>query len=244
MSEGGDGKPSAHARLLEFAAAGLTGRGDAIPEELEDVIREVAKTGAVDSYPWESMRMLLARKAQSVLDDFWRDAPDVELREGDSFELAIVEPITRSLLEPRRAGAPFTAQRICELLSEPRRVYKSTKRFLYALHRSLVVEATEESLLNRSCRAAKTAAAPAKEDVAEAVPAVATVSSTEAAPASEPQAPAAATEPPTAAEPPAAAAEDGGAAAAGEEARGQKRKEPPEADAEAEDGAKKAKTEP
>merc|ERR1719356_222533 len=87
-----------------------------------------------------------------VLADFFRDSPDVEVAEGESFEHAIVEPLTRSLLEPRREGAPFTVQRMCELLAEPRQVYKSTRRYLYALQRSVLITATEEVLAQQQQR--------------------------------------------------------------------------------------------
>mmetsp|Transcript_38173 Transcript_38173/g.105224 ORF Transcript_38173/g.105224 Transcript_38173/m.105224 type:complete len:237 (-) Transcript_38173:185-895(-) len=156
----GDTPRSAHDGLVQFAAAAkaaiaggnagglpeLSAGNVPIPEDLESLICDVAKTGSVNSYPWDALRLLLARKVELVLGEFWRDAPDVEVQEGESFERAAVEPLMRSLLEPRREGPPFTVQRICELLSEPRLVYKSTRRYLYALQRAVLVTATEEVL--------------------------------------------------------------------------------------------------
>jgi len=144
---------NAHLVLLEFAAAAESGAvpsPEPLTEELESIICHVAKTGAASGYPWDALRLLLARKLEHVLCDFWRDAPDVQLLEGQSFEVAAVEPLSRSLLEPRREGAPFTAQRLCELLSEPRLIYKSTRKYLYALQRAILVTVTEEALVQRS----------------------------------------------------------------------------------------------
>lgn len=174
LSGGEGGTPrSAHAVLLEFAAAaqaaassgsaagaenGAVPNGGAIAEagapphcpavteELEAIIRDVAQSGSVNGYAWDSLRWLLARKVEHVLGEFWRDSPDVAVQEGESFERTAVEPLTRSLLEPRREGAPFTAQRLCELLAEPRLLYKSTRKYLYALQRAVLVTMTEEAL--------------------------------------------------------------------------------------------------
>lgn len=156
---------SAHAVLVEFAAAaqaaaqaaasqgagtspeaGAAAHSPAVTEELEGIIRDVAQTGSVNGYPWDSLRWLLARKVEHVLGEFWREVPDVQVQEGESFERMAVEPLTRSLLEPRREGPPFTAQRICELLAEPRLIYKSTRKFLFALQRAILVTMTEEAL--------------------------------------------------------------------------------------------------
>mmetsp|Transcript_52542 Transcript_52542/g.168451 ORF Transcript_52542/g.168451 Transcript_52542/m.168451 type:complete len:194 (+) Transcript_52542:52-633(+) len=158
-SEGGTPR-SAHTVLLEFAAAAKAGAlpsPDQITEDLESIIREVAQTGVVNGYSWDALRLLLARKLEHVLNDFWREVPDVQVQEGETFERAAVEPLTRSLLEPRREGAPFTVQRLCELLTEPRLLYKSTRKYLYAVQRAVLVTMTEEALAQQAPEAEATA---------------------------------------------------------------------------------------
>eukprot|EP00442_Polarella_glacialis_P005100 CAMPEP_0115110236 /NCGR_PEP_ID=MMETSP0227-20121206/39255_1 /TAXON_ID=89957 /ORGANISM="Polarella glacialis, Strain CCMP 1383" /LENGTH=296 /DNA_ID=CAMNT_0002509235 /DNA_START=47 /DNA_END=937 /DNA_ORIENTATION=- len=154
-TEGGHSS-GAHAALLKFAAA--SNKAGALPDEsitdeLEGIIRDVAQTGAATVYPWDALRLLLASKVEHVLSDFWKDAPDVQLREGESFQHIAVEPLTRSLLEPRREGAPWTTQRLCELLAEPRSSYKSTRKYVYALQRAVLITTTEEAVapLPASC---------------------------------------------------------------------------------------------
>ncbi|CAL1130476.1 unnamed protein product [Cladocopium goreaui] len=114
-----------HAALLKFVfqqilntcpvphrkAAGTLSEEVTLSEELEGIIRGLAENGAAACYPWDALRILLAAKLEKVLADFWREAPDLKLREGETFGAA-VEPLTRSLLEPRREGRwPSAASR-------------------------------------------------------------------------------------------------------------------------------------
>merc|ERR1712136_612549 len=80
--------------------------------------------------------------------EFWHDAPDCPLAEGESFD-NVIEPLKRSILEPQREGPPFTVQRICELLVDPRHTYKSTRRYIYALQRVVLIRMTEEVFTHR-----------------------------------------------------------------------------------------------
>ncbi|CAE7947866.1 PPP4R2r [Symbiodinium sp. KB8] len=121
-----------------------------LSDELEGIIRNLAETGAAACYPWDALRILLAKKMETVLTDFWRDAPDLTLSEGETFQHSAVEPLKQSLLEPRREGAPWTTQRLCELLAQPRTSYKSTRKFMYALQRAILITATEEAIAPRS----------------------------------------------------------------------------------------------
>jgi len=149
----GSTPPIGHSALLEFAALAKADsplQADCITEELESIVAEIARSGLTTTYPWDALSHLLARKMERVLEDFWRDSPDVKLQDGESFEQTTIKPLMASILEPSREGAPFTVQRLCELLVEPRRIYKSTRRFLYALQRALVISATEEAIANRT----------------------------------------------------------------------------------------------
>eukprot|EP00931_Biecheleriopsis_adriatica_P096743 TRINITY_DN70428_c0_g1_i1.p1 TRINITY_DN70428_c0_g1~~TRINITY_DN70428_c0_g1_i1.p1 ORF type:complete len:235 (-),score=45.16 TRINITY_DN70428_c0_g1_i1:20-724(-) len=180
--EGDEGRSQgAHSALLEFASAekarSSTEKEGVITEDLEGIIRCVAQTGAAACYPWDALRLLLARKVELVLGDFWRDAPDLELRDGETFWHVVVEPLTRSLLEPRREGAPWTSQRLCELLSKPQRSYRSTRKFLFALQRAILVTTTEEEIVPRQ----RGVSAVSAEGSAASVPEESTVDSTAAA---------------------------------------------------------------
>mmetsp|Transcript_49931 Transcript_49931/g.107460 ORF Transcript_49931/g.107460 Transcript_49931/m.107460 type:complete len:307 (+) Transcript_49931:108-1028(+) len=133
---------------LEAEAAPLTDvvKG-AFPEELDAIIAEVARTGSTNPYPWEALRHLLARKIEMMLGEMYREKPDVELSEGETLHGAFIEPLMRSMLDPRREGPPFTVQRLCELLAQPRLWFNSTRKYLYALQRTIIITSTEEAVL-------------------------------------------------------------------------------------------------
>lgn len=188
-------------RRCDFAASATSERVP-LTGELEAIIRDVARTGATTAYPWGSLRLLLARKLELVLADFWREVPDLQLSDGESFERAAVEPLTQSLLEPRREAPPFTTQRLCELLAEPRVTYKSTRRYLYALQRSVVITLPESEVAKATTVAVSAtalappaiAAAAAPSPAAPAAPAPSTPTGPTSPPPSPAAAPAAAPE--------------------------------------------------
>ena len=82
--------------------------------------------------------------------EFWEDAQDVQLAADATFTDTYIRPLTDSLMKPVRDGAPFTVQRMCELLSEPRKQYKSTRKYVYALQRMVLVHLTEEEIVEAS----------------------------------------------------------------------------------------------
>lgn len=148
-----DGEAPLRRRLSEFAAVAREPPGpESIPEELDGLLRDIARDPVVAcDFAWDALRVLLARKVERVLHDFWRDVPDLKLPEGRSFEAGVIEPLARSLLEDScRRGPPFTVQRICELLNDPRGCYKSTRGYFFALQKSILVTSTEAALAHRS----------------------------------------------------------------------------------------------
>jgi serine/threonine-protein phosphatase 4 regulatory subunit 2 len=138
--------------LASFAKSAQEGQpGPAgIPDELELVVRDIAVTGDLSAYPWEDLRVLLVRKMELVLAEFWEDVKDVQVKADATFVDACVHPLSQSLMKPLRDGAPFTVQRFCELLAEPRKQYKSTRKYLYALQRMLCVYLTEDEIVEAS----------------------------------------------------------------------------------------------
>ncbi|CEL91801.1 unnamed protein product [Vitrella brassicaformis CCMP3155] len=111
------------------------GDGEGIPEDLEAVIRQIANNGVI-RYPWELLKHVLAAKIRQVLMEYHTKKPDVKLHQGESFT-SHVDAIVKALQD--FTGPPFTIQRLCELLSDPRKSYTSTKKLTYAFERMLKV---------------------------------------------------------------------------------------------------------
>jgi len=136
------------AALAAFAKAVQEGQpGPAIlPGELESIVHEVALSGDLPGYPWEDLRVLIAQKMDLVLRSFFDEVQDVQVKADANFADAFIRPLTQSLMKPLRDGAPFTVQRLCELLVEPRKQYKSTRKYLYALQRLITVQLSEDEV--------------------------------------------------------------------------------------------------
>jgi serine/threonine-protein phosphatase 4 regulatory subunit 2 len=140
------------AALASFANSAQEGQPGPVglSDELELVVKDVALTGDLSAYPWEDLRVLLVRKMDMVLREFWEDVKDVQVKTDVTFVDAYIHPLSQSLMKPLRDGAPFTVQRLCELLVEPRKQYKSTRKFLYAVQRMVTVYLTEDEIIEAS----------------------------------------------------------------------------------------------
>jgi len=102
-----------------------------VTEELLAILEEISKTG-VSIYPWEHMKVLLSTKLREIVADF--TATDT-----NSFSQATetLNSILSNLQDFREA--PFTLQRLCELLLQPRQYYHSSKKYLFAVEKMVTV---------------------------------------------------------------------------------------------------------
>ncbi|XP_030381823.1 serine/threonine-protein phosphatase 4 regulatory subunit 2 isoform X2 [Scaptodrosophila lebanonensis] len=109
-----------------------------IPKELEDYLQYVAKTGDT-IFKWSSLKYLFREKLLHVIKHFNEDSPRLE----DPFNY---ETMKSSLLERLDLfnAAPFTVQRLCELLIDPRKQYSRIDKFMRALEKNILVVSTIE----------------------------------------------------------------------------------------------------
>lgn len=136
-----------------------------IPKELEDYLQYVAKTGET-IFKWSSLKYLFREKLLSVIKHFNEDSPRLEGELGpqpiasrhyrsyltcdppaeipnypnvDPFNY---ETMKSSLLERLDlfTAAPFTVQRLCELLIDPRKQYSRIDKFMRALEKNILGE--------------------------------------------------------------------------------------------------------
>jgi len=128
----------------------LKGFADAEEKEivgkLEDILTDVAKTGQY-IFPWHFMKPLYYHKLDMVTTEFLTTHPPKN-QDGSENQQAMSElkNFREELLETfdKFALAPFTLQRVTELLLQPRKHYKTTSKFFRGLGKNIMVVSTLE----------------------------------------------------------------------------------------------------
>ena len=82
---------------------------------INEAILNCLETGNLD-YNWSKFKEFIKSRLREIDDDE-----------------AILDAIFRDM--DRIDKVPFTIQRICEMLTEPLKYYKSTKKFLFSFHK-------------------------------------------------------------------------------------------------------------
>ncbi|CAO1309488.1 unnamed protein product [Diamesa tonsa] len=123
-----------------------------IPRELEEYITFVARTG--DSvYHWALVKHLFREKLINVITQFYNDSPNIkELPQYPNVDAFNFETMKKMLIEKLDSfnSAPFTIQRICELLADPRKQYSRIDKFMRAVEKTILVVSTQEPGRHRS----------------------------------------------------------------------------------------------
>jgi hypothetical protein len=96
--------------------------------ELLKVLEDIAKTG-LTSYSWPSIRSLLLVQLQNVIDDYMAAGGKGNDLDGETFDQRLKRVQDYLGKFPR---APFTLQRMAELLVEPKRYYSNPSKFFLA----------------------------------------------------------------------------------------------------------------
>lgn len=123
-----------------------------ITPELEDYLSFVARTGDT-VYRWAIVKHLFREKLVNVITDFHENTPSIaDLPQCPNVDPFNYERMKRTLLERLDAfnSAPFTVQRICELLTEPRKQYTRIDKFMRAVEKNILVVSTQEPGRRRS----------------------------------------------------------------------------------------------
>ncbi|XP_058057917.1 serine/threonine-protein phosphatase 4 regulatory subunit 2 [Anopheles bellator] len=123
-----------------------------IPRELEDYLTFVARTGDT-LYRWVLVKPLFREKLVNVITDFHDNTPSIaDLPPCPNVDPFNYERMKRALLDRLDSfnSAPFTVQRICELLTEPRKQYTRIDKFMRAVEKNILVVSTQEPGRRRS----------------------------------------------------------------------------------------------
>lgn len=116
-----------------------------IPRELEDYLSYVAKTGD-PVYQWSVVKCLFREKLLNVITEFHETNPTIDLPPCPNVDPFNYESMKNSLLERLDSfpSAPFTVQRLCELLTTPRKEYSRADKFMRAVEKNILVVSTRE----------------------------------------------------------------------------------------------------
>lgn len=107
---------------------------------LEQFLCHIAKTGET-MVQWSQFKNYFLFKLEKVMDDFRESAPEQRLTANANVESIPFEDMKERILKIVRGynGIPFTIQRLCELLTEPKRNYTGTDKFLRGVEKNVMV---------------------------------------------------------------------------------------------------------
>jgi len=102
------------------------------------LLQEMATTGQT-SVDWEVLKEIIAAQILAVCTEYFEVTKDLDST-GETYD-AVLKRIFTLLKE--FPNAPFTTQRLCELLIDPHRIYTtSTRKLMHALEKLLTVSST------------------------------------------------------------------------------------------------------
>jgi serine/threonine-protein phosphatase 4 regulatory subunit 2 len=121
-----------------------------IPQELNDYLAYVARTGD-PVYQWPLVKSLFKEKLLNVITDFYETTPGIDIPPYPNVDPFNYDTMKNSLIErlDSFSSAPFTVQRICELLTCPRKQYNRVDKFMRAVEKNILVVSTREPGIQR-----------------------------------------------------------------------------------------------
>ncbi|XP_054472599.1 serine/threonine-protein phosphatase 4 regulatory subunit 2-B [Anoplopoma fimbria] len=107
---------------------------------LEQFLCHIAKTGET-MVQWSQFKNYFLFKLEKVMDDFRGSAPEQRGPANPNVESIPFEDMKERILKIVKGynGIPFTIQRLCELLTEPKRNYTGTDKFLRGVEKNVMV---------------------------------------------------------------------------------------------------------
>ncbi|XP_078111635.1 serine/threonine-protein phosphatase 4 regulatory subunit 2-like [Sander vitreus] len=115
------------------------GKKETCPE-LEQFLCHVAKTGQ-PMISWSQFKTYFVFKLEKVMDDFQASTPEQRAPHNPNVDYIPFEEMKSRILKivDGYNGIPFTIQRLCELLTDPKRNYTGTEKFLMGLEKNVMV---------------------------------------------------------------------------------------------------------
>lgn len=107
---------------------------------LDQFLCHIAKTGEA-RFQWLQFKSYFVFKLEKVMDDFRASAPEPRDTGNPNIEFTPYEEMKARILKIVDGfnGIPFTIQRLCELLTDPKRNYSGTDKFLRGVEKNVMV---------------------------------------------------------------------------------------------------------
>ncbi|XP_053174415.1 serine/threonine-protein phosphatase 4 regulatory subunit 2-like [Scomber japonicus] len=107
---------------------------------LEQFLCHVAKTGQA-MISWSQFKAYFMFKLEKIMDDFQASTPEQRGLHNPNVEYIPFEEMKKRILKivDGYNGIPFTIQRLCELLTDPKRNYTGTEKFLRGVEKNVMV---------------------------------------------------------------------------------------------------------
>uniref|UniRef100_UPI00358EA551 serine/threonine-protein phosphatase 4 regulatory subunit 2 isoform X2 n=1 Tax=Myxine glutinosa TaxID=7769 RepID=UPI00358EA551 len=109
---------------------------------LEQFLQHIAKTGeTMYGLPWSQLKSFFLYTMEKVMDDFSESSPEFRGPPSRNVEYVPYDEMKERLLKivDGFTSAPFTIQRLCELLTDPKKHYKRTDKFLRGIEKNVLV---------------------------------------------------------------------------------------------------------
>ena len=129
--------------MMELAVLEKSPETTAINQTLEDYLTYVAKSGNA-LFSWSKVKPLFKKKLELVIQDFHESCPTEDLPKQPNVDIFKFDQMKQRIFEQLESysGIPFTVQRLCELLVQPKRHYKRTDKFMRGLEKIMLVVST------------------------------------------------------------------------------------------------------
>lgn len=118
-----------------------------LPKVLEEYLVFVAKTGNT-VFPWPKVKTPLRIKLETVIEEFNKAMPEDQVPKMPNVDAFKFDEMKQRIFEQldSYSGIPFTMQRLCELLTQPKRHYKRVDKFMRGLEKVMLVVSTVEPM--------------------------------------------------------------------------------------------------
>eukprot|EP00794_Sanderia_malayensis_P006142 gene6142-6848_t len=125
--------------LKEFAKL----ENKVVSSSLKDLIKDIAKTGRY-RYSWDLLKPLISVELKQAMDNFLEQFPPKKGGDTDAEKVKELENLKEEILKTLHGfeSAPFTIQRLTELITQPRQHYKTCAKYYRGVLKNILVVST------------------------------------------------------------------------------------------------------